>query len=70
MTYKLNITKLEPNPEYEQQLKDYRENERYRGQWNQQDKPFPAAQLTVQVLDVEVTEAAFQAIRRACIEVI
>ncbi len=68
MKYRLNITTLADNPDYEQQLKEYRENERYRGQWNQQDKPFPSAQVTVQVLDVVVDEEAFAAIRKACLE--
>ena len=69
MKYRLNITVLADNPDYAEQLKEYRENERYRS-WNGQDRAFPSAQTTVQVLDTVVTEEAFAAIRKACLEVI
>ena len=72
MMYKLTITKLIRNPDYEKEAADYRDRERRGNGISYNESPqngYPSTQSFVNVLDVEVTEEMFSAVRGACLEV-
>ncbi len=64
MSYKLTNTKSMPNPDYAEQLKEYERSKNY----GYGAAIFPSQQNQERVLEVEVTDEMFSAIRRACLE--
>jgi hypothetical protein len=70
MKYKINIQKLVENPQYTEQLAKWQEAEKqgtYTRNYDTYAKPEPFIFGTA--LDVEITDAQFEAIRKAVLEV-
>jgi hypothetical protein len=61
---KLNIQKLVDNINYEQQLEEYKSNKDY--YWNNKGE-YPNKQIVECILDVEITDKQFEAIRKEII---
>lgn len=72
--YKIVITKMEDNPNYEAQKEVYdkweEENNRYGSSYgiNRQQPPSPVKEVATKRLETVVDEEAFAAIRKACVE--
>ena len=64
MTYRLTITKIEPNPEYDPEEAKRRNGLLY------SDKYGVPRNLETQALMSDLTDEQFNAVRRACIEVV
>jgi hypothetical protein len=58
--YQVTITRSDPNPEYEAWEK---KESRY---YNQ---PIPSARINVRVMEVELTDEEFQAVKKAALEI-
>lgn len=67
--YKITITKREPNPHFKEQLEEYngQKGRMYSGNMDIQVS-YPASTLELKALETTVTEAEFNAIRKACLE--
>lgn len=63
--YCIKIFKLIDNPEYEAQLKEWEERNRYRGM----NEGRPETQIKLPALETILTEEEFNKVRKACIEV-
>lgn len=67
---KLKITKFDKNEKYNEQLENY-ERVQKQGIWNRNyndDVPRPFPDVVDTILEVEVTEEQFNAIRKAVLE--
>ena len=71
MTYKVTITALEPNPNYEKEYEEAKEAERrWHQPYNNAAQPaYPLAQVEVRKLETVLTQAEFDAARKAILEV-
>ena len=63
---KLQITRYKKNENFTEELKEFKERSRY--SMRNIDERFPEKEKLDKVLDVEVTEEQFEAIRKAVIE--
>ena len=67
MKYRIVITAFEPNPDYDKQEAEREAQSRYSNQYGD-PKPWPAKDIEMHKLDTVLTEAEFNAIRKACLE--
>jgi len=67
---KLQITKLEKNENYEEELKKFKEehNGYSDRNFNVNNYNIPQSEVTKNILDVSITEEQFNAIRKAVLE--
>ena len=63
----LKITKTEPNPKFDQEYEEYRKN-RNGYQFDNGNGAVPRKEFPVGILEVEITDQQFEAIRKAVIE--
>lgn len=73
--YRILITKLEPNPEIEAWLEKTKEAREYRKRypdsiWNRNEvAPVPNEMLEHKQLETVINDEQFEAVRKACLEV-
>lgn len=65
MEYIINIKKRQENPNYESEMKEYRERTKY-GAMNHEE--LPQRFVEVKVLETTLTEDEFDALRRTAIQ--
>lgn len=65
MTYKLTIVSFEPNHNFEEELKDFREKNRY-GRTDFNDSG-PQKEIVRNTLEVHLTEEQFETVKKAVI---
>lgn len=68
---KFRITRTVPNPNYEQELKDFQEGSRRNNGFNSMSPDVnygPRKEIDAAILDVELTEEQYAAIKRATLE--
>lgn len=63
--YDLCVTKVEPNPDYDKQYKEYQEMSRYGGY--QSNAPQPEREM--REIKARLTEMEYEAVKRALLEV-
>lgn len=64
---KLAITKSQENPKFDEEYKEYKEANKYSG-FRSGDVSFPQKYFQVAVLEVEITDEQFEAIRKAVLD--
>ena len=67
MNYKIQITKVEDNPNYDKEVIDFKENNRYYN--GQMDKSFPSREVIKEVLSCELTEEEYIKVKAEVIKV-
>ena len=68
MKYKITIQKFTENPNYAEEYKAFQERNRY-NTFNQNEQAYPQLLHSIAVLETEITEEQFDAIRKAALEV-
>lgn len=68
--YIISIKRLVPNEKYEAQLKEDMEKRRYDRPYNNNgEREYPERYYTETTLSVELTQAQFEAVKKAAVEV-
>lgn len=68
MEYFIRVVKMVENPQYEEAVKDYNERNRYSGFNPSHDSSRPTKMVEERVLETTLTEAEWNALRRASID--
>ncbi len=68
MEYHIKITKFEDNPNYEEEVKEWRERTRYSHMNPDHDSSAPRKKIEVRVLETTLTEEEFNTLRGAAIQ--
>ncbi len=66
MVYQLTVVKKEPNPNFEAQLKEWKDRDRYNSfHRSPGDSDYPQAQIATNALIIELTEEQYRAVKEA-----
>jgi len=66
--YRLQITKFEDNPNYKDEMEEYKDRDKFHYQDGRGDIQHPLAQLEGRKLDLDITDEEYQAIKEAVLK--